>query len=249
MFLFAAAAAIAAYFAFRRQAPEQKAAAPPAVQATESAVPLGGEAAPIAVPPLDQSDPVVADLVRKLSSHPRVAAWLTTKGLVRNFTAVVLRIADGKTPAKLLQPLRPDGPFRVTDRDDGIYLDSRSYDRYNSLAEAVASIDAQGSASLYATLKPRIEEAYRELGQPEGSFDRTLERALVSLLETPVRGGPVRLQPHGGTGYAFADPRDEGLTAAQKQLLRMGPANAHIVQTKLREIALALGIPPQRLPR
>jgi hypothetical protein len=59
----------------------------------------------------------------------------------------------------------------------------------------------------------------------------------------------VRLQPHGGVGYAFADPRDEGLTPAQKQLLRMGPGNARIVQAKLREIALALGIPPQRLPR
>jgi len=39
------------------------------------------------------------------------------------------------------------------------------------------------------------------------------------------------------------------LTAAQKQLLRMGPENARIVQAKLCEIALALGVPPQRLPR
>jgi hypothetical protein len=248
--LFVAAAAVATYFAFRRHPVEQTKTAPAAGQATEQAVqPLGGDAAPIALPPLDQSDPVVADLVRKLSSHPRVAAWLTTPGLIRNFTAVTLRIADGKTPARMLQPLRPDGPFRVAERDGGIYIDSRSYDRYRSLAEAVASIDANGSASLYATLKPRIEEAHRELGQPDASFDRTLERAIVALLETPVRGGPARLQPHGGIGYAFADSRDEDLTAAQKQLLRMGPENARIVQAKLREIALALGIPPERLPR
>jgi hypothetical protein len=248
--LFLAAAAVAAYFAFARRPLQQAKTAPAAVQATEQAVrPLGGDAAAIALPPLDQSDPVVADLVRKLSSHPRVAAWLTTPGLIRNFTAVVLRIADGKTPAKMLQPLRPDAPFRVTERDGAIYVDSRSYDRYRSLAEAVASIDAKGSASLYTTLKPRIEEAHRELGQPDGSFDRTLERAIVALLETPVRGGPARLQPQGGIGYAFADSRNEDLSAAQKQLLRMGPENARMVQAKLREIALALGIPPQRLPR
>ena len=190
----------------------------------------------------------MADLVRKLSSHPQVAAWLTTKGLIRNFTAVVLRINDGRTSANLLQPLRPTADFRVTERDGGIYIDSRSYERYTSLAQAVASIDAKGSASLYATLKPRIEEAYGELGHPDPSFDAALERAIVSLLETPMRNSPARLRLQ-GIGYAFADPRDEALTGAQKQLLRMGPENGLAVQAKLREIALALGIPPQRLPR
>src|SRR5262249_42566348 len=146
-------------------------------------------------------------------------------------------------------PLRPSTPFRVVERDGHIYVDPRNDERYSPLAEAVASIDAQSSASLYATLKPRIEEAHRELGQPDGSFDRTLERAIVELLETPVPSGQVRVQPHGGLGYGFADSRVEDLTAPQKQLLRMGPENARIVQARLREIALALGIPPQRLPR
>src|SRR5262245_40948969 len=210
--------------------------------------PRGGSASPIVLPPLDQSDSVVADLVRKLSSHPRVAAWLTTTGLIRNFTIVVSTIAEGKTPSKVLQPLRPAAPFRVAELDGGIYVDPRSYDRYTSLADAVASIDAKGSASLYATLKPRIEEAYRELGEPGVTFDQTLERAIVVLLETPIRGGPTRLRLH-GIGYAFADPRDEGMSAAQKHLRRMGPENARSVKEKLREIAVALGIPPQRLPQ
>jgi len=215
--LFLVAAAVAAYIVFRVRAPEQKTAAPApaAVQTTESIVqPLGGDAASIVLPPLDQSDSVVADLVRTLSSHPRVAAWLTTTGLIRNFAAVVLAIADGKTPAKLLTPLRPGAPFRVIERDGGIYIDNRSYDRYTPLAQAVSSIDAKGSASLYATLKPRIEEAYRELGHPDPSFDAALERAIVALLETPVRRSPPRLRPQ-GIGYAFADPHD-GSTGGQE---------------------------------
>ena len=190
----------------------------------------------------------MADLVRKLSSHPRVAAWLTTKGLIRNFAAVVLRINDRQTPANLVQPLRPTAAFRVTEQNGGIYIDGHSYERYAPLAQAAASIDAKGSASLYATLKPRIEEAYRELGAPDPSFDAALERAIVSLLETPMQSRPMRLRLQ-GIGYAFADPRDEALTGAQKQLLRMGSENGLTIQAKLREIALALGIPPQRLPR
>jgi Protein of unknown function (DUF3014) len=233
---------------FTRRGPAQRIPPSAPVHATAAAQPLGGEAATIVVPPLDESDGVVADLVRKLSSHPRVAAWLTTKGLIRNFAAVVLSIDDGKTPANLLQRLRPTAAFRVTERDGGIYIDERSYERYTSLAEAVTSIDAKGSASLYATLKPRIEEAYRELGHPDPSFDAALERAIVSLLDTPMRSRPPRLRLQ-GIGYAYADPRDEALTGPQKQLLRMGPENGLAVQAKLREIALALGIPPQRLPR
>src|SRR5262249_41954725 len=127
--------------------------------------------------------------------------------------------------------------------------DPRSYQRYHALTEAVASIDARGAASLYATLKPRIEEAGRELGLRDAPFDRTLERAIVLLLETPVRSGPARLRQHGGVGFAFANPDEENLAPAQKQLLRMGPDNARVVQAKLRDIALALGIPAERLPR
>jgi hypothetical protein len=111
----------------------------------------------------------------------------------------------------------------------------------------MASIDAAGAARLYGTLKPRIDEAYRELGYPDTPFDRTLERAIVLLLGTPASDGAARLEPK-GIGYGYADPALEGLTAAQKQLLRTGPRNVRLIQSSLRRIAIALGIPAERLP-
>jgi hypothetical protein len=241
-------AGLAIYVVFGRKASgpvDNVAATPPVAQATEEAIkPLGGDAERITVPPLDESDPVVRELVGRISSHPRVAAWLTTPGLVRNFSAVVVAVAEGKTPAGNLRPLRPSASFRVIDRA----IDPKSYERYDPLADAIASLDAAGSARLYATLKPRIEEAYRDLGFPDASFDRTLERAIISLLDTPIPPEPIEVRPRGGLGYAYADPALEDLTAAQKHLLRMGPRNARVVQRKLREIALQLGIAPSRLP-
>jgi len=62
----------------------------------------------------------------------------------------------------------------------------------------------------------------------------------------PTAYGPP--PAYGGVGYGYADPRLEELTAAQKHLLRTGPRNALVIQTSLRAIALALGIPPERLP-
>lgn len=210
--------------------------------------PLGGDAEPIVVPPLDESDPLVRELVKKLSSNPRIAAWLATDGLVRNFTVVISNIGEGRTPAAHLRVLRPPSSFQVIDRQGVLYVDPGSYKRYDSLAAATASVDPAGAARLYATLKPRIQEAYRELGVPDGAFDRALERAIVLLLQTPVVDEPVRVEPHGGTGYGFADPELEALTGAQKQLLRTGPANVRTIQASLRAIALALGIPAERLP-
>jgi hypothetical protein len=200
----------------------------------------------VAVPPLDESDVVVGDLLKMLSSHPRVASWLATKGLIRNFTAVVANVAEGKAPANLVPMLRPSAPFNTVERGEALYINPKSYERYTSLAEAVSSVDPAGSARLYATLKPRIEEAYRDLGSQEPVFDRTLERAIVLLLSTPVPADPIAIEPR-GIGYGFADDRLENLTDAQKQLLRTGPDNARTIQRRLREIALALGIPSERL--
>ena len=248
--LLVVSAAVAAYFVIGRRSE------PPAATETESAVqtvqepvqPLGGDGYPIDLPVLDESDPLVRDLVRKLSAHPRIAAWLATKDLIRGFTAAVANVAEGKTPRTQLSVLRPASAIRIAQRDGGMYLDPESYQRYTPLAEAVASVDPLDTARLYATLKPRIEEAYRELGYPDTPFDRTLERAILRLLDTPVVKDPVRVEPlEEGIGYGFADTRLETLSDAQKQLLRMGPRNVLIIQGALREISVALGIQPSRL--
>jgi hypothetical protein len=243
------AAAAAAYFAFvwrQPAAPAQTAAAAPAAAAPSLSPPLGGKGDPVTLPPLDASDTLVRTLVQALTESPAVMAWLPTSGLIRNFTVVVSNIAEGATPAKQVKVLRPTAPFRIITRDGSPSVDPRSYDRYTRIADAVASVDAAGAAKLYATLKPRIGDAQRELGTTE-SFDRTLERAIVALLNTPVVDGSERLKLK-GIGYGYADDRLESLTPAQKQLLRMGPRNVRVIKAKLRDIAIALGIPPAHLP-
>jgi hypothetical protein len=200
----------------------------------------------IPLPPLSETDALVRQLVAALSSHPRVTAWLTTDGLIRNFTASTHNIADGRTPSRQLKSVVPDGAFQVRTEGGRPILDPRSYQRYDGHADAVGALDARGTARLYATLQPRIEEAHRELGGKD-TFDVTLERAINALLATPIVEGTVRLEADGGV-FKFDDPALESLTPAQRQFLRMGPRNMRIVQAKLREIASHLGIDAARLP-
>jgi hypothetical protein len=236
------------YFFSGRGSQQQSSATQAETAAAPATRPLGGPADAIPLPPLDETDALVRQLVSALSSHPAVAAWLATDDLLRGFTVAVDNIADGVTPARRLSALRPAGGFRVIDTDDDVSIDPRSYQRYAPLAGAIDSLDTEGTARLYSTLKPRIEDAYAELGR-DRSFDVALERAFVAMLQTPALDGEVRVVPRGAVLYAFENSRIEQLTAAQKQLARMGPGNVRAIQGKLRQLALALGIPSERLPQ
>lgn len=222
----------------------------PAAVAQPKAAP-NGRAQPgdqIPLPPLDETDALVRQLIGQLSSNPTVAAWLTTDGLVVNFAVVTQRIANGESPRQELGTIGPVPDFRPRTLRGDLFVDPSSYRRYDRYAQAVSSLDARGAARLYATLKPRILDAYRRMGQPTADFDPVLERAIVELLNVPVVEGEIELAPS-GIVYAFVDPRLEGMSAAQKNLLRMGPENVQTVQGRLREIADYLGIPVARLPR
>ncbi len=202
---------------------------------------------PLTLPDLDRSDLIVRDLVTTLSAHPGLTAWLASEALIRRFTVSVENIADGRNPAKHLPILDPNKKFKTVDQDGRVFIDQSSYDRYNIHGDVIASLDAPGCARLYMTLKPLIDEAYRDLGHPNGGFDGTLERAINRLLETPVVERNAAVIPRLGY-HEFSDAELESLAPVQKQFLGMGPRNVRLLQGKLRELAVQLGIPEISLP-
>lgn len=232
----AVAALVIGFFVWRRTAAETGpiSVSTPAAQVAQPAAQAQAQAVPL--PPLDETDPVVRQLVGALSSHPVVASWLASDGLLMNLVVVTMRIAEGKPPARELKTIGPIDPFLQPRRTRGsLVLDETSYRRYDRYATAVEGLDAAAVGRLYMTLKPRIDDAYMRTGYG-GTFEDVLTQAITQLLSVPVTDGPVALRPV-GIGYGYADARLEGLTAAQKQLLRMGPENVRKVQSKLREIA------------
>ena len=233
------------YYTSRRQPAPQAANVPSVPQAVVPNRPQGPlvKAADIDLPALALTDPIVRQLVAGLSSHPTIAAWLATNGLIANFTVVTVNIAEGRAPMQFLRPIAPQGRFRTTSSGEELLVDPRSYERYNPHADAITALDSVGTASLYLTLKPRITDAYRELGYAEGDFDRVLERAIGVLLQTPAFDEKAALYRKGVT-YGYTDRTLESLKPAQKQLLRMGPRNGEAVRGKLQEIATLLKLQP-----
>ncbi len=203
---------------------------------------------PFQLPPLDESDPLVREWTGRLSSHLELASWLVTDDLIRRFTAAVDNIAEGNRLHRHVGFLAPTAPFRAAERDGQLFTDPTSYERYDLVSDVFVSLDVTATVRTYRRLKPLIDEAYRDLGYPDRSFDDTLARAIRELLNAPVVLGEAELTP-GVVGYEFWDPALEALSPAQKQLLRMGPRNVGRVQGKLRRFAAALGIPKEELPR
>ena len=193
------------------------------------------------VPQLDASDDFVRALIRQLSQKPEWATWLASGNLIRSFVVSIDKIAVGSSPGKELKPAAPEGKFQTLGSGGTLRIDPASYDRYNTIANAVDAIDPEGAARAYRRLRPLMQQAFDELGYVNLPFDERLARALGQLVDVPVQEGDVMLKATSVT-FQYADPELEELSPAQKHMLRMGPHNMRLVQTKLRAFARAAGL-------
>ena len=189
---------------------------------------------------LNKSDELVRELVGVLSSHPALAEWLMTDYLIRRFVATVDLIAKGESPRRPMDFIEIDGDFQIREEDGQVFLDPAGYERYVRVAAVMMSLDAEGCTILYQRLKLPIQQAYREMGYPDADFNVTLKKAITKLLETPVVRERIYIEKDVLT-YVYSDPELEKLSTPQKHLLRMGPDNMSVIQTKLKEIARYLG--------
>jgi hypothetical protein len=189
----------------------------------------------------DDDGPVRAAVAR-LSSHPKFASYLVNDRLLRRFVLAVDAIAGGYSPRDEVDFLEPSRPFLVREYEGQLVIAPGSYRRYRLVADVFTSFDTDGAAELYRTFRPQLEAIYQEVGWASDDFDSRLREAVDHLLEVDVPSGQIEVEQR-AIVYAYAEDDLEGLTGAQKQMLRMGSSNATRVQTKLAELRRALGWP------
>jgi hypothetical protein len=226
-----------AWWMSRRPAPAQN-ATPAAVTSTEAPIDKAPPP-PVNLPPLDQMDGYLRPLLAALSSRPELADWLATDDLLGQLASAIDQAAAGASPARDLKVIKPAGAFLPGGRGDRRVMDPASYRRYDGLVQTVTSIDASNVAKIYKTIRPRLNEAYRRMGNPTGDVDRALALAFDILLDTPVVKDPIPIVLDEGT-WVYADEELEALRPTQKQLLRMGPANVDRMLVWLRALQAAL---------
>jgi len=216
----------------------------PTTPAATTATDVAGTNRPIRqlinLPSLDASDVLLRELVGVLSRHPLLARLLATDGLVREATLAVVQIGDGRTPVATFEVLRPETGVQISGTETG-RVDPASYERWDSATAALTSISPTELAQLYVNVKPLFDEAYWELGYPQGNFDDAIVRAIQVLDATPVpTEDPILVRRP--EYFIHEDPALRSLEPVQKQFLLFGPANRNRVMTWLRQFAAALDL-------
>ena len=193
---------------------------------------------PLELPGLNDSDTFMRDLVASLSQHPTLAKLFATKSIVRELTLAIVQIGDGKTPANPLAVLKPLSRLRIAASPTG-KVDPATYVRWDSAVGGLTSVRPADAAQVYVNVKPLFDEAYRDLGHPNGDFDDAITRAIRTLEATPnVAGDPVLLQRP--NYFEHEDPALRSLLPVQKQLLLIGPEHRQKVMAWLRQVATTL---------
>lgn len=219
----------------------QPAPATPAPTAATQVPVTGGppKAQEIDLPPLDESDALLRDLVSALSKHPMLAWILVNKSIVRSTVLAVVQIGDGVTPVGLFGPLKPQ--TRLQMQTGTSRVDPATYRRWDQALAALTSINTAELAQTYVNTKPLFDQAYRELGHPNGNFDDAIVRAIRTLDATPdIKTDPVLLKRPGY--FEYDDESLRTLLPVQKQLLLLGPAHRERVIAWLRQLAASLAL-------
>lgn len=195
------------------------------------------------LPSPSESDPRVRSLLQGASQDPLWAEYLKQSDLVRVFVSATQNIAQGDSPRTRLHFLAPEGKFEVKEatkrKVTTITVAPASYARYDKLAAVIGSLDEKIVADAYVALTEWIALAFEEIAPRNARFDSVWQAAVTRLVNAPLVPADAKLVAKGAL-YAYEDPALEGLSAAEKHLLRMGPKNQKVIQDKLKAINEAI---------
>jgi hypothetical protein len=207
----------------------------PAVPAIRNPLPesSGGAAPPL--PALDESDAPMHDALADVMGKANVDRIFKPELLVRHIVVSIDNLSRRHLAVEL-RPTKPlAGTFIATGNDQQGTIDVANFQRYVPYVQAVQALDMKRMAALYVRFYPLFQQAYQSLGYPNGYFNDRLVVTIDNLLAAPDITTDIALvRPN--VMYQFADPKLEDLSAGQKLMLRMGPANAAIIKAKLREL-------------
>ncbi|WP_426700011.1 DUF3014 domain-containing protein [Rhodanobacter sp. Col0626] len=207
--------------------------------------PAGASAA--ALPSLDDSDASVAAALASLAGGRDLSSLLVSRQVVARIVATVDALPRHGGLAPFTLPARtPKGSFITTATEGTTVIGEKNSARYAPYMQILEATDPQALASWYVHSYPLFQEAYRQLGYPQGYFNDRLIVAIDNLLAAPDPTQPPELV-ESKTYYHYADASLESLSTGQKLMLRVGPVNEAKIKVKLRAIRAQLvnAKPPQ----
>ena len=226
---------------------------PEPVVVPEKVPPPEPELEEIPLPPLSESDPVAAELLGSLLGDSVVERYFAADDTIPRAVATVDALDSSQVPGAIQAMKGPQGEFLATaneqpaapilnEQGDPVpqfLSDPANSRRYLVYVEMLEALDPEQAVALYRQTYPLFQEAFEQLGYPDGDFNQRLLDVIDELLATPEVEEPLSLMKPEAY-YLFTDEGLESLPAGQKILIRMGSDNAARVKTRLAEIRQVL---------
>jgi hypothetical protein len=201
---------------------------------------------PVPLPELAASDAMALATLAGLAGGAPLTDYLAQDAVISRIVATVDALGGRRVPDVIQAVRGPEGDFLAiaVDQPDPelrneagdplpqFDIDPANYQRYTAYVELLEALDPAELAAAVRSYRPLLDEAFRQMGYPEGDFLQRLRAVIDEVLAAPEPRQPIRLvKPE--AYYVYVDPELEALSAGQKALLRMGPANAARVKAWL----------------
>ncbi|MGH8192736.1 MAG: DUF3014 domain-containing protein [Rhodanobacteraceae bacterium] len=228
-------------------APAHASTAPPPIEHPISEAQTGpAPASSVPLPALDASDNALVKALADIPGASGLANLLIARGLAPHIVATVDALPRHEIGESILPMKTPSGTFKVDENGGQPEIAAGNYARYDAYMKIVENVNPRTLVTWYVHWYPLFQQAYRQLGYPNGYFNDRLIQAIDNMLAAPNVQQPPRLVKMSDGHYAFADPTWEALSVGQKLMIRIGPDHERALKSKLRAIrALLLGQAPR----
>lgn len=210
--------------------------APPPEQYPIADVPVLPEEATEPLPALEDSDAAAwAALAGLLEGD--LAQWLVPTHLVQRLVTTIDALPRRDITRQAYAAVPVAGELATTESGGVRYLDQANFARYDAAVATFERVDPRALVSAYVRFYPLFQQAWREVGPPDTTFNDRLVAVIDHLLAAPKVEGPIALVPaEGRPRWEFAEPRLEQASIGHKALWRMGPDHATRVKAKLAQL-------------
>ena len=234
--------------------PEELVMVQPPVEPAPTPIEAEAPAAPIAAPVVTEVQPKIPpapvvseetgdqyarESIDAVNGGKALAQFVAGDYVVERAVAIIDALRRGEVPYKLLPVGKPSTTFPISDNGLRVTLDTAGFSRYDGFAQWVGGLDTPALISLLNDYELIATQALTRMGVTDFDIRSAVLAATTQILSTPQVAVDAELMRR-EANWVYMDPELEALSSLQKQVLRMGPENADIVQQKARDIRGAL---------
>ena len=234
--------------------PEELVMVQPSVEPAPMPVEAEAPAAPIAAPVITEVQPKIPpapvvseetgdqyarESIDAVNGGKALAQFVAGDYVVERAVAIIDALRRGEVPYKLLPVGKPSTTFPISDNGLRVTLDTAGFSRYDGFAQWVGGLNTPALVSLLNDYEMIATQALTRMGVTDFDIRSAVLAATTQILSTPQVSVDAELMRR-EANWVYMDPELEALSSLQKQVLRMGPENADIIQQKARDIRGAL---------